>query len=190
MFMLDLLDNLPRLRLSDDQLKTIIWIMRECKTPDVPSFTALRKKQAQLTREVKLQTLRHTSAMGNEFYMNHPAELLALVSISSSLVALSDENETQDWANPLVREFIQVYPEITNHISEFNQAEKWTKEIDLDDLSPMWADWKRNGDKHFYVKELAQLESGRFVIPIRWVIVKKEVHADIYNVIHYPEVRL
>ncbi|KAF8143986.1 hypothetical protein K438DRAFT_1520090, partial [Mycena galopus ATCC 62051] len=31
MFMLDLLENLPRLRLSDDQLKTIIWIMHECK---------------------------------------------------------------------------------------------------------------------------------------------------------------
>ncbi|KAJ6626091.1 hypothetical protein B0H10DRAFT_1694513, partial [Mycena sp. CBHHK59/15] len=26
-----LLDNLPRLRLSDDQLKTIIWVMRECR---------------------------------------------------------------------------------------------------------------------------------------------------------------
>ncbi|KAJ6477662.1 hypothetical protein C8R45DRAFT_783494, partial [Mycena sanguinolenta] len=29
MFMLDLLDNLPRLRLSDDQLKAIIWVMKE-----------------------------------------------------------------------------------------------------------------------------------------------------------------
>ncbi|KAJ7239090.1 hypothetical protein C8J57DRAFT_1528367 [Mycena rebaudengoi] len=79
MFMLDLLDNLPHLRLSDDQLKTIIWVMRECKTPDVPSFSALRKKQAQLTKDINLRTLGHVSAMGNEFYMNHPAELRALV---------------------------------------------------------------------------------------------------------------
>lgn len=79
MFMLDLLDNLPRLRLSDDQLKTIIWVMRECKTPDVPSFSALRKKQAELIKNVNIKTRHHTSAMGNEFYMNHPAELLALV---------------------------------------------------------------------------------------------------------------
>ncbi|KAJ6609615.1 hypothetical protein B0H10DRAFT_1954442 [Mycena sp. CBHHK59/15] len=112
--------------LSDDQLKTVIWVMRECKTPNVPSFTALRKKQAQLTKD----------------------------------------QHGQDWANPLVREFIQVYPEITEHVSEFNQAGKWTKEIDLDDLSPMWVDWERKSDKHFYVKELAQLESGQFVIPM------------------------
>ncbi|KAJ7882193.1 hypothetical protein B0H14DRAFT_3433567 [Mycena olivaceomarginata] len=118
MFMLDLLDNLPRLRLSDDQLKTIIWVMRECGTPDIPSFSALRKKQAQLTKDVNIQTVRHVSAMGNEFYMNHPAQLLAL-----------------DWANPLVREFMQVYPEITDHISEMNQADKWTKEDVLTEVT-------------------------------------------------------
>jgi hypothetical protein len=79
MFMLDLLDNLPRLRLSDDQLKTIIWVMRECKTPDVPTFSVLRKKQAELTKDVNIRTMGHLSARGNEFYMNHPAQLLALV---------------------------------------------------------------------------------------------------------------
>ncbi|KAJ6482232.1 hypothetical protein DFH09DRAFT_950467 [Mycena vulgaris] len=170
--MLDLLDNLPRLRLSDDQLKTIIWVMRECKTPDVPSFSALRRKQAQLTKDVNIQTRHHVSAMGNEFYMNHPAELLAL-----------------DWANPLVREFMQVYPEITDHISELNQADKWTKEIDLDELSPMWADWKKAGHKHFYIKELAQLKDGQFVIPMRWVIFNKQEYAEVHKVIHYPAVR-
>ncbi|KAJ7675041.1 hypothetical protein B0H17DRAFT_1161670 [Mycena rosella] len=143
--------------------------MCECRTPDVPSFSALRKKQAQLTAEVNIKTTRHVSAFGNEFYMNHPAELLAL-----------------DWANPLVREFIQVYPEITDNISEFMQADKWTKEVSLNDLSPMWADWKNAGHKHFYVKELAQLKNGNFVILIRWIIFKKEEYAEVYNVVHYP----
>ncbi|KAF7371507.1 hypothetical protein MVEN_00005500 [Mycena venus] len=174
MFMLDLLDNLLRLRLSDDQLRTIIWVMRECKTPDVPSFSALRKKQAELTKNINIQTRHHVSAMGNEFFMNHPAELLAL-----------------DWANPLVREFLQVYPEITDHISEFNHADKWATEIDLDDLSPMWpimwADWKNSGHKHFYIKELAQLKNGEFVVPMRWVIFKKQEYAEAHKVIHYPE---
>ncbi|KAJ6602592.1 hypothetical protein DFH09DRAFT_1068977 [Mycena vulgaris] len=151
-------------------LKTIIWVMRECRTPDVPSFSALRKKQAQLTKDVNIQTTHHISAMGNEFYMNHPAELLAL-----------------DWANPLVWEFMQVYPEITDNISEFNHTDKWTKEVDLDDLSPMWADWKKAGHKHFYVKELAQLKNGKFVIPMRWGIFNKEEYAEVHNVIHYPE---
>jgi len=96
----------------------------------------------------------------------------------------------QDWANPLVREFIQVYPEITDHVSELIQADKWTKEVDFDELSPMWADWINAGHKHFYVKELAQLKTGKFVIPIRWVIFNKEEHAEVYNVEHYPEVCL
>jgi hypothetical protein len=79
MFMLDLLDNLPRLRLSDDHLKTIIWVMQECGTPNVPSFAALRKMQAKLSREVGLSSVHHTSSLGNHFYMNHPLDLFALV---------------------------------------------------------------------------------------------------------------
>ena len=185
--MLDLLDNLPRLRLSDDQLKTIIWVMRECRTPDVPTFSALRKKQAELTKDVKIQTIRHVSAMGNEFYMNHPAELLALVRASFDFLLLC-LTRMKDWANPLVREFIQVYPEITDRISELNHADKWTKEVDLDDLSPMWADWSRSAHKHFYIKELAQLKNGKFVIPMRWVIFNKEEYAEVYNVVHYSSV--
>ena len=85
---------------------------------------------------------------------------------------------------------MQVYPEITDHISEFHHADKWTKEIDLDDLSPMWADWKNAGHKHFYIKELAQLKNGEFVVPMRWVIFKKEEYAEAHKVIHYPEVSL
>ncbi|KAG5649153.1 hypothetical protein H0H81_005806 [Sphagnurus paluster] len=80
MFMLDLLDNLPRLRLSDDHIKAIIWAMRECGTPGVPSFYALRKKQAALTKEVGIKTQQHTSPLGNQFYLNHPVDLIALVS--------------------------------------------------------------------------------------------------------------
>ncbi|KAI0935086.1 hypothetical protein AcV7_003988 [Taiwanofungus camphoratus] len=57
MFMLDLSDNLPRLRLSDDQLKMILWIMRECGTPNVPSFAALRKKQIGLARNMSIKTV-------------------------------------------------------------------------------------------------------------------------------------
>lgn len=86
MFFLDLLDNLPRLRLSDDQMKAIIWAMRECGTPSVPSFYALRKKQASMAADLSnLQPRHHTSALGNHFYMNHPIDLISLVSISSEI---------------------------------------------------------------------------------------------------------
>ncbi|KAJ7890150.1 hypothetical protein B0H14DRAFT_3126792 [Mycena olivaceomarginata] len=128
MFMLDLLDNLPRLRLSDDHLKSIIWVMRECKTPNVPSFAALRKKQESLARDIGINSEHHTSSLGNHFYMNHPAKLFAL-------------------------------------------SEKWTIETDPDDLSPMWANWKDKSQshRHYYIKELAQLADGDYVVPLRWV---------------------
>jgi hypothetical protein len=85
MFMLDLLDNLSRLRLSDDHLKAIIWVMKECGTPNVPSFYALRKMQAKLTRAVGLKPKHHTSALQNQFYMNHPNDLIHLMSVNSSI---------------------------------------------------------------------------------------------------------
>ncbi|KAF5374429.1 hypothetical protein D9615_009052 [Tricholomella constricta] len=167
MFMLDLLDNLPRLRLSDDHLRTILWVMRECRTPDVPSFSALRKMQSKLTKQVKIESRHHTSSLGNHFYMNHPAKLLAL-----------------DWGNPLVRSSFRVYPEVEGPVKEFWQAEKWTREVDLDELSPMWANWKdpSTTHRHYYVKELAQLKDGSFVIPLRWITVDSVVHAEGFDV--------
>jgi hypothetical protein len=82
MFMLDLLDNLPRLRLSDDHMKAIIWVMKECGTPDVPSFYALRKLQQKLAQDVGLKPRHHTFSLDNQFYMNHPNDLIRLVCLS------------------------------------------------------------------------------------------------------------
>lgn len=79
MFMMDLLDSLPCLRLSDEHMKTMLWVMRECGTPNVPSFKALRQRQDKLTRDIGLTSLRHVSALGNEFYANGPIETFQLV---------------------------------------------------------------------------------------------------------------
>lgn len=56
------------------------------------------------------------------------------------------------------------------------------KEVDYDDLSPMWADWKISPHRHFYIKELAKLTNGNFVIPMRWVVYEKKEHAEAYRV--------
>ncbi|KAK0444640.1 uncharacterized protein EV420DRAFT_1721990 [Desarmillaria tabescens] len=168
MFMLDLLDNLPRLRLLDDHLKAVIWVMRECGTPDVPSFSALCKTQTKLTHAFGLKPEHHISALGNHFYMNHPRKLLAL-----------------DWANPLVRKHIHVYPEVAGPITETYQAAKWLEEVDLDELSPMWANWTSPGlrHRHFYIKELARLSDDSYVVILRWVTVNGIVHADVLETV-------
>lgn len=33
----------------------------------------------------------------------------------------------------------------------------------------MWADFKASPRQHYYIKEIAQLSNGTFVIPMRWV---------------------
>lgn len=81
MFFIDLLDNMPRLRLSDDQIKAFLWVMRECGTPNVPSFKALRKLQAQLTKDIGMESELHVSSLGNGFFSNQPHTLFKLASI-------------------------------------------------------------------------------------------------------------
>ncbi|KAJ7302555.1 hypothetical protein DFH08DRAFT_926143 [Mycena albidolilacea] len=139
--------------------------MKECGTPDVPSFYALRKMQAKLTQAVGLKPQHHTSALNNQFYMNHPNNLIRL-----------------DFANPLVRKFIHVYPEVTTTISEFWQAAKYVEEIEHDELSPMWANWELSPHRHFYIRELAQCKNHDYVLPVRWLVYRDLIHADAYAV--------
>ncbi|KAJ7797439.1 hypothetical protein B0H14DRAFT_2618933 [Mycena olivaceomarginata] len=113
----------------------------------------IEKKQATLTREVNISPRMHTSALGNKYYMNHPIDLLALV-----------------------------YPEVTTMVSQLYHASKWLEKLDLDDLSPMWANWEVTGHCHFYIKELAQMAGGQFVIPLKWVLFSKVEHVECYQV--------
>jgi hypothetical protein len=82
-----------------------------------------------------------------------------------------------------------VYPEITNKVSESWQAEKYTKEIPDDQLTPMWADWKKAPHKHFYVHEIAQLKDDNFVLPLRWIVYEKTEHFE-FNMLSKNEVSL
>ncbi|KAJ7226230.1 hypothetical protein C8J57DRAFT_1197699 [Mycena rebaudengoi] len=163
MFMLDMLDNFPRMRLSDDHMKTVMWVMKELGTPDIPSFYALRKLQEKLRNDVGLKPQHHVSP--HQFYMNHPNDLICL-----------------DFANLLVRNLIHFYPKISSTVSESWQAAKYVDEIDLNELLPMWADWKSAPYRHFYIKELAQCKDGSFIIPFKWIVVKGSVHAQGHSV--------
>ncbi|KAL6302042.1 hypothetical protein BKA93DRAFT_919240 [Sparassis latifolia] len=132
--------------------------MKECGMPNVPSFSALRKKQAELAHEVNVETKQHELSQSNLFYVNVPSATVKL-----------------DFANPLVWPHIQVYPEVGCSVSEFYHGEKWQyiKEDELDLNQLMWADWINTPHRHFYIKELAEVRDGRLVIPLRWVVDNK-----------------
>jgi hypothetical protein len=77
---LDILDNLPRLRLSSSQLKMILWVMKECGAKDVPSFNAFRSMQLHIRRTTGVRSEAHKSDLGNLFYVNDVRDLIAKVS--------------------------------------------------------------------------------------------------------------
>ncbi|KAJ6627573.1 hypothetical protein B0H10DRAFT_2210481 [Mycena sp. CBHHK59/15] len=86
----------------------------------------------------------------------------------------------KDWANPETRKFIRVYPEIPEDgvVQEIWHAQKWWKDMDLDNLSPIYAAQY----SHFYVNKLARLNTGKFVIPIHWIKFKNLVCTDVFAV--------
>lgn len=57
-------------------------------------------------------------------------------------------------------------------------------EVPLEELTPMWANWERDPDRHFYVGETAHAAhtSGEYVIPTWWATVDGEEHAEVLGV--------
>ncbi|THU86209.1 hypothetical protein K435DRAFT_822219 [Dendrothele bispora CBS 962.96] len=138
--LLDIMDNLPRLRLSTAHFKLILWLLRQAGIQNVPKYDAFRQMQKGLAKTCCTEPKECTSSLGNHFYINDPREAVK-----------------QQFANPQVILHMNFYPEETDGpISEVWQAERW-KEFDPSDLTPMYSS---NG-KQFYVDEVAMLDDGR-----------------------------
>ena len=80
MFLLDTLDNMPHLRVSDSLIKVFLWILKESGAQGVPSFKQLRGLQAKLRETSGTPSKLYKSAHGNLFYMNDLRETVANVS--------------------------------------------------------------------------------------------------------------
>ncbi|KAI0696508.1 hypothetical protein BC835DRAFT_1405920 [Cytidiella melzeri] len=163
-FLLDTIDNLPCMPISDALMKLFLLVSNEAGVRDVPSFYRLRKTQKELCACSGIPTVHCESARGNIFFVNDPRTLVA-----------------QDWTNLAIRPHIHVYPEIpdsSDPVSEVWHGEKWRETMNLDALSPMY----NAHEKHYYVNKLTQLRNGEFIIPFRWVIYRKAVHAQSWAV--------
>ncbi|KAJ7221530.1 hypothetical protein GGX14DRAFT_559018 [Mycena pura] len=162
-FLLDAMDNLPRLRISESLMKLFIFFLKELGVKQVPTIGAFRKFQASLrTSGAGVPSIPCTSVQGKVFYLNDIRKLVA-----------------NDWCNPLIREHIHVYPEkpANGVVSELWHAAKWRCDMDTSILSPMY---NAGNSRHYYINELAQLKTGSFVIPLRWVTYQGDTWADAY----------
>jgi hypothetical protein len=79
---LDILDNLPHLRLSGNLLRMVFWILKECGVQGVPSYEAFRKMQSDLRDKCGSEPTLGQSMLGNIFYMNNIQESIARVGFS------------------------------------------------------------------------------------------------------------
>ncbi|KAF9044483.1 hypothetical protein BJ165DRAFT_1347605, partial [Panaeolus papilionaceus] len=150
-FLLDTLDNLPRLCVSSGFMRTLLWMLWELGIKHVPSYDAFKTIQQSVRESVGVGTTQLQSPKGNIFSFNNPCKLIA-----------------KDWANPSVCNYIHRYPVIPSNgvISEIWHAEKWRCDLDRHILSPMYDDG--NG-RHYFIDEPACLEDGQMVIPVRWL---------------------
>lgn len=165
MLYLDILDNLPRLRLSDEHLKMIMFVMKETGSREVPSFSGFRQFQEKLRAKCAPQTVLHRSELGNVFHSNDIRSSVAMVSSwRRYMLAYILMAEPQDFANPRVAEHLVFYPELNpKRVTDACDTGRWPS-LPLDLLTPMI----RVGAQDFYVNELALLKSGDFVIPFMW----------------------
>ena len=79
MCILDALDSLPRLRISNELMKAILWAVQELGVKDVPSLKRLRATQQALRTHGSIRTREFKSVLGNLFFMNDICDLVAKV---------------------------------------------------------------------------------------------------------------
>ncbi|KAJ6625339.1 hypothetical protein B0H10DRAFT_1942597 [Mycena sp. CBHHK59/15] len=86
----------PYLNKVVNQFKMILWILKECKVSNVPSYYAFRKMQNELCQLCGSQPKAYTSMVGNRFFMNNIRDSVA-----------------RDFANPEVAKHLSFYLEET-----------------------------------------------------------------------------
>jgi hypothetical protein len=79
MFLLDTLDNLPRMRILNSLMNVFLWILHEGGACNVPSLYHLRQVQASLRKLTGVPTTQHKSSKGDVYSMNDPHTQVAMV---------------------------------------------------------------------------------------------------------------
>ncbi|KAJ3737709.1 hypothetical protein DFJ43DRAFT_1128788 [Lentinula guzmanii] len=139
--LLDILDNLPHLRLSSHSIKLMLWMLKELGVSKVPSFNGFRAMQESLRLECGITPKAHVSDFKNHYHS---------ISLRDTIA--------KDFANPHVAPHINLYPERINGLRcESWQFDRWTEFLPSQ-LTPMFS----RALKQFWIEEIAQLSNGAY----------------------------
>jgi len=186
MMLLDIIDNLPRLRMSSSQFQIILWLLRQSGVAGVPAYGAFQRMQKELQALNGSSPMQHTSSIGNIFYTNDIGESVMQVSHHFNMQLdfgfVYPLVLPKDFAHPIIAEHIHLYPEeTTGPVSEVWQFGRW-KEFKPSELTPMFS----RGLCQFFINELTQLKDGSYVIPQNLIIWNKKLTSDCNRVVVTP----
>ncbi|KAI9438663.1 hypothetical protein H4582DRAFT_2076295 [Lactarius indigo] len=154
---IDIVMHLPRSSFSIRQLDVMNWLLNANGISGTRSTVSMRCLNKTLHDMCGIQTLPYDGALGNRFYVNSLADIIA-----------------QEMANPRVRPHLRFYPEDAGrHVSEYWHARHWHQDANPMQLTPM----AMIASQQFWVFEPCVLKNGAIVMPSRWFIRDCVIHA-------------
>ncbi|KAJ8077859.1 hypothetical protein PM082_002300 [Marasmius tenuissimus] len=116
---------------------------------DVPSTKTMKDLNANLQKLFGIQTYHYKGAFGHIYYVNSFADIIS-----------------QEMSNPKIRPNLSFYPEAAgSYLGDARQAERWLKEMDDDELTPMVRLGTGNAAQDFYIFEPTLLRDGSVWMP-------------------------
>ncbi|KAJ7246761.1 hypothetical protein C8J57DRAFT_726125 [Mycena rebaudengoi] len=154
--LLDIMGGFPRSCFSEKELNATRWYAKKNGVAGQPSIRQVKNHRSSILNIAGISTKLMDGKLGNIFAINDWIKILE-----------------HEFANPLVRPYLHLYPEDSGiRLEEARQATKWKEEVDGNVSAPMAR--SANG-KDCYVEEpaMANLDGhGNIgpVMPMRWLM--------------------
>ncbi|KAJ7480506.1 hypothetical protein B0H11DRAFT_2157896 [Mycena galericulata] len=148
------MSGFPRSCFSEKELDAARWYATKNGVSNQPSIKQVKNHREDIRNVAGLDTKILDGKLGNSFAVNDWFKILE-----------------HEFANPLVRPKLHLYPEDSGHrLEEARQATKWKTEVDGNISGPMA---RGNGGKDYFVEEVCfarvnGAEGVGPVMPMRW----------------------
>ncbi|KAF7971893.1 hypothetical protein HWV62_19513 [Athelia sp. TMB] len=164
--LLDVMGAFPRSLFSEAELKAARWYAAKHGVTGLPNVRQVKNHRKKILDAAGISTRTVEGKLGNLYAVNDWAQIIR-----------------NEFANPLVRPHISVYPEDSGDcLEETRQAARWKTEINTVFAGVMA---RGDADKDYFVEEpcFANLDdAGRVgpVMPMRWFTRKGQLYCEAY----------